>query len=277
MPISSTRQYVSEIDLARPWRVILGRVDYPPGGQLGPRTQGDLQIVMIDRGTLALTVDGSERVDVGPGEMVIQWPGMCEMFRFDRKRWTTHRWIALSYEDQPAAQRWLHEAQRRSPRIVVETDAMRRLFETGFAIGGEVMCHVAEAYLACVLGGVDAEGGAATFHPGRKSHLPALDQALTYIDQNLHEPVQLADLAEAASVTAPHLVRLFRRELGVTPIALLWQWRVERARGLLSDTGLSVSEIGYAVGFTSSHHFSRKFRDIVGVSPKAFREQAWQS
>ncbi|MEM1446981.1 MAG: AraC family transcriptional regulator [Planctomycetota bacterium] len=261
----------------RPWQVILGRVDYPPGGRFGPRTQGDLQIVMIDRGSLALTVDGSERLDIAPGELVVQWPGMREVYRFDRKQWTTHRWIALSYDDKPATQRWLREAQRRSPRTVIETDAMRRLFETGFALGGAAMGHVAEAYLACVLGTIDADGDLAEARPGRNPHPPVLAEALAYIDTNLHEAIELADLADAASVTAPHLVRLFRKELGVTPIALLWQRRVERARGLLSDTGLSVSEIGYAVGFTSPHHFSRKFREIVGRSPKAFREQAWQA
>jgi Helix-turn-helix domain/GAF domain len=59
--------------------------------------------------------------------------------------------------------------------------------------------------------------------------------------------------------------------LGVTPGHYLLQRRIERARDLLTSTDLSMSEIAFAAGFSDQSHFARRFRELVGVSPSAFK------
>jgi len=97
-------------------------------------------------------------------------------------------------------------------------------------------------------------------------------QAMAYIHQHYAEPISRADLARRVALSEDYLTSCFRKELGVTPIAYLNRYRVNRARQLLTDTDQSVTEIALQVGFSDSGYFSRVFRREVGLSPEAYRQ-----
>ena len=101
-----------------------------------------------------------------------------------------------------------------------------------------------------------------------------LRRARDHIDTHFAEPLDLATVAEVAGVSKYHFQRLFLATYGVTPTAHLTRRRLERAQDLLRATGLSVTEVCHAVGFTSLGTFSRRFREVVGVSPTEF-QQRW--
>jgi len=61
--------------------------------------------------------------------------------------------------------------------------------------------------------------------------------------------------------------------MGSSPIAHLIQLRVNRAATLLRQTGDSVTDIAFRVGFSDSNYFTRQFRRIMGRSPRAYRNQ----
>jgi AraC family transcriptional regulator len=82
----------------------------------------------------------------------------------------------------------------------------------------------------------------------------------------------LDDLAETAYYSRFHFVRSFRAVTGITPGAFQAALRFSRARELLLSTEASVTEICGEVGYSSLGTFSDRFRDLVGVSPQAFRE-----
>jgi AraC-like DNA-binding protein len=94
------------------------------------------------------------------------------------------------------------------------------------------------------------------------------------IDRDYARPLDIPALARIALVSEAHCIRTFRATFGETPHRYLQRRRVERAMALLRNTDRSVTEICFAVGFTSLGTFSRTFRDIVGRSPSAFRMQA---
>jgi transcriptional regulator GlxA family with amidase domain len=71
-------------------------------------------------------------------------------------------------------------------------------------------------------------------------------------------------------------VRRFRAELGVTPMAYLWQRRVAAGIDLLTHTGLPVSDIADRVGFKSVYHFSRRVAAREGRPPTAIRRERWE-
>jgi transcriptional regulator GlxA family with amidase domain len=62
-------------------------------------------------------------------------------------------------------------------------------------------------------------------------------------------------------------VRRFRAELGITPMAYLWQRRIATGIDLLAHTGLPVGEIPTRSGFKSVYHFSRRVKERTGASP----------
>lgn len=88
------------------------------------------------------------------------------------------------------------------------------------------------------------------------------------------QPLDVPALARLAHVSEAHFSRTFRATFGETPHRYLQRRRVERAMFLLRETGRSVTDICYEVGFGSTGTFSRTFREIVGRSPRAYRKEA---
>ena len=94
------------------------------------------------------------------------------------------------------------------------------------------------------------------------------------MDRAYDRPLDVPSLARVALMSPAHFSRSFRRCFGETPHRYLQRRRVERATFLLRETDASVSEICLDVGFQSLGTFSRTFRDVIGVSPSAYRERA---
>jgi transcriptional regulator GlxA family with amidase domain len=94
------------------------------------------------------------------------------------------------------------------------------------------------------------------------------------MDRDYARPLNIPGLARIALVSEAHFIRTFRATFGETPHRYLQRRRVERAMALLRNTDRSVTDICFAVGFSSLGTFSRTFRDIVGRSPTGFRQQA---
>lgn len=92
-----------------------------------------------------------------------------------------------------------------------------------------------------------------------------------YIDANLEANVGLDRLSEIAGLSRCHFARAFKQSAGATPHNFLIHRRLCKARDLLRDTNLPLAEIAVAAGFSDQSHFSRRFRQYVGVSPNAFR------
>ncbi|MEQ4300414.1 AraC family transcriptional regulator [Plantactinospora sp. B6F1] len=92
------------------------------------------------------------------------------------------------------------------------------------------------------------------------------------MDRAYAQPLDVPTLARIAHVSEAHFTRTFRATFGETPHRYLQRRRVERAMFLLRETGRSVTDICFDVGFGSLGTFSRTFRDIVGCSPRAYRK-----
>lgn len=96
--------------------------------------------------------------------------------------------------------------------------------------------------------------------------LRAVEMARAYFHAQVAEPVRLSAVAELCGVSPFHLIRVFRRVLGVTPYAYLVQLRINRAQVMLHDD-VNVAEVAYACGFSDQSHLTRVFKKAVGVAP----------
>jgi AraC-like DNA-binding protein len=90
-------------------------------------------------------------------------------------------------------------------------------------------------------------------------------------DRSYAEPLSVADLADAAGLSAAHFSREFRRTFGEPPHTYLLTRRLERAAALLRATDRSVTEICFAVGLRSVGSFTTSFSRAFGVTPTAYR------
>ena len=92
-----------------------------------------------------------------------------------------------------------------------------------------------------------------------------------FIDAHLETNIALRELAGIARLSIGHFARAFRQSEGVSPHDYLMQRRVARAQNLLGSSDLPLSEIAIACGFADQSHFSRRFKERVGVTPSRYR------
>lgn len=97
-------------------------------------------------------------------------------------------------------------------------------------------------------------------------------QAKIFIDKNYASPIDLANIADEASFSKFHFIRLFKEIYGKTPHQYLITVRINKAKEILAG-GESVSETCIAVGFESLTSFSGLFKKTVGVSPSVYLDQ----
>src|SRR5262245_62813036 len=93
-----------------------------------------------------------------------------------------------------------------------------------------------------------------------------LRRAKDLIDRDFAEPLDVVALAREAHASRAHFICSFKRAFGETPHRYLQRRRIERAKELLRNTPLSVTEITFAVGFRSVGSFSSVFHRLVGRS-----------
>ncbi|WP_129792722.1 AraC family transcriptional regulator [Sphingosinicella sp. CPCC 101087] len=144
------------------------------------------------------------------------------------------------------------------------TNAHRRLRLGGDALEQEeTLAEIAAALASAEIAGTELK---------RPRFREAIARAKDYLDSRHAEPFRLSELAEIARLSPFHLLRSFRSEVGLTPLAYRNQRRVAEARRLLKGTR-PIAEIALEVGFADQSHLTRHFQRIVGVSPGRYREQ----
>ena len=100
-----------------------------------------------------------------------------------------------------------------------------------------------------------------------------IKEALTFIENNYMKDITVEDIAESSGLNRSYFGKIFRESIGKTPQDFLIHYRMIRASELLRMTRYSVGEVGVAVGYPNQLHFSRAFKNVYGVSPRAWRNQ----
>jgi AraC-like DNA-binding protein len=105
----------------------------------------------------------------------------------------------------------------------------------------------------------------------RRRLLSRLQKAREMIEDCAQRPPSLTQLAEASTLSKFHLLRLFAKTFGATPLEYAQLRRVDRAKDLLRYSQLSITRIAEMLGYESQSAFGRKFRRHGGTTPRAFR------
>jgi AraC family transcriptional regulator len=109
--------------------------------------------------------------------------------------------------------------------------------------------------------------------PGIRGGLPDWQQKklAQYIEDHLAEEISLLSLARLVQLSPYHFSRAFKQSFGLPPHRYLTSRRIERAKSLLVQRKMSVTEIGFEVGFSESGAFSAAFRKLTGETPTGYR------
>jgi len=94
---------------------------------------------------------------------------------------------------------------------------------------------------------------------------------LEYTRTNLQNDLSLPRLASVANISVWHICRLFKRELGISPIQYVKVLRLRSAAALLASSSLSIKEVMAAVGINDESHFVKDFKAFAGHYPTQYR------
>lgn len=111
----------------------------------------------------------------------------------------------------------------------------------------------------------------APFCPAWNGTKSTVERALKLIAAGSLDNGSVEELAERLGVSSRHLARLFDKHIGASPMQMARTVRVQRAKRLLNDTNLSMTEIAYRAGFQSLRRFNATFQELYGRPPSSLR------
>jgi AraC-like DNA-binding protein len=109
-------------------------------------------------------------------------------------------------------------------------------------------------------------------HFPKPAQVERIVQAKHFIDAHACEDIRLQDMAATACLSLFHFTRLFKKCYGCTPHQHLTTVRISKAKQLLA-VGVTVTNTGFSVGYTSITSFTGLFKKITGITPLAYRQK----
>jgi AraC family transcriptional regulator len=162
--------------------------------------------------------------------------------------------------------------QIRDPQIENIGWALKAEMEAGYPGGKLFRDSLGTALTTCVLrkhSSLERTPPAATgSFTGRQ-----LKRVLAFIEENLDKDLSLAEIATVAGVSPSHCKFIFRAAMGLPLHQYVIQRRVERARILLSESELAISEIALRTGFAHQSHLARHMKRMLGYTPRTAKRQ----
>jgi AraC-like DNA-binding protein len=211
-----------------------------------------------------------QRRFVGAGEtMLVTIPHDHQYWVEDGESWEFF-WIAMTGRESLRLHRAIVEAAgpvfRLRPDTVARLAQMSLDLRDGKAKGAGEASAIAYAATMAIYGDVlGGDGEPRTTRPR------SIELALAHIRQRLHEPLDVATLAELAGLSRSHFSRVFRHCEGVSPAEYIFAYRMRRAASLLVRSDDAVKQVSRDCGFDDPNYFTKAFRKRYGASPTEFR------
>jgi AraC family transcriptional regulator len=233
-----------------------------------------VSIAVVTAGTFQYRTTGGRAVMV-PGGIVLGNAGAC--FECGHEHGTGDRCLAFSFtpalletiaSDIPGARRTTFLVPHLPPvpallPLVATAEAAR---DQGDADGLEELALRLAGAVAAILADSTRQPTAPTRRDERR-----ISEALRRIEAAAHEPLALADLAGEAGISPYHFLRTFRQVTGMTPHQLVLRTRLHRAAVRLRTSDEPISAIAFDEGFGDLSTFNRRFRHLMGCTPRAYR------
>jgi two-component system response regulator YesN len=100
-----------------------------------------------------------------------------------------------------------------------------------------------------------------------------VNRVILFIEQNYADEISLGQIAENLNITASYLSNLFHRTTNTTFLKYLTKFRMLKAKELLTDSSNQVKQVAEQVGYYSTRHFTKLFKEFYGCYPSEFRKK----
>lgn len=218
---------------------------------------------------------GGQYVMVGPGEALIIPAHTPHSYGAElTDPWSIH-WVHFQGSEGDYLARLLSDPPR---TLMVDAHcgtAVEALFRECYDVfvGGFVLTRLifSAKILHRLLGELFFNNSA--FSAGaRSSRFHSIETTLGYLRANMERSLTLAEMAAHAGLSESHFSRIFKEQTGHAPLDYFILLKMQHASTLLAVTSMPVREVATAVGYADPYYFSRLFKKVIGVSPRAYRD-----
>ncbi|MER5684552.1 helix-turn-helix domain-containing protein [Streptomyces sp. NPDC002205] len=267
-PVATDADFTIAVERGPEALAIADTVVIPSSYELGPvYEEGRLTDALTT--ALAYIRPGTRLVSICTGSYVLAAAG-----RLDGRPATTH-WSSADH------------FQQLFPRVRVDPDVLfiddgDVLTSAGVAAGIDLCLHIVRRDHGTAVANDVArrtvvpphrDGGQAQYiqRPVPETQFATTTSARAWALGRLDRPILLRDMAQQESMSVRTFTRRFREEVGISPGQWLTQQRVERARGLLETTDLSIDQVAREAGFGTATSLRQHIQAALGVSPTMYR------
>lgn len=186
--------------------------------------------------------------------------------------WTIY-WVHFSGDSLPAfnklqvVQKHFKPAYIRISREVTESfNKMMKALELGFSLDNLLFANICLNHFISM------------FIYNQK-HFPdiqhdkqdSIDNAILYMQEHINDNILLTDLCKHFNYSSSRFSSLFKQKTGYAPIDYFIQLKMQKATQQLDFTDQSIKQIAMSMGFDDPYYFSKRFRKVIGMSPKKYR------
>ena len=107
---------------------------------------------------------------------------------------------------------------------------------------------------------------------GNEGFSPKISQAVRIIESGFASELKFDDIAKLVGLSSTTFYKLFAEQIHMSPGEFLTRQRMCKAKELLMDSNISITDIGHRLGYSSSQYFSTIFKKYAGITPKQFRD-----
>lgn len=241
----------------------------------------DRHLWLITEGSGALHVDtgdGWQPAPIADGHVAMAVPGRPTRIRYAAARPMRSIHVHLPAETAERAEAELGTGARAPIAALDERDSvlfravLRSLALKARQGADELYAQSAAEFLAAHLATRAGSDASDPLKPTLSRVDARAREAIAFMRDRLGEPLRLADIADAVSLSSYHFLRVFKQATGTTPGRYLIRLRIEEAKRLL-DRGLTVGEVARRCGFAGSAHLSAVFLRETGLRPSAYRDR----
>ncbi|WP_256208434.1 AraC family transcriptional regulator [Paenibacillus sp. CF384] len=219
-------------------------------------------------------LNGGEPLDIGPGSLIVIPAGMPHRYwASEQEPWSIY-WFHLKGEHAQELTR-LYGLECKAvplPRSIVSEfvsnieQSLAIISDRPYSIHSHVYVSQTMRWVLSVIG---QELMNVSQDHKRDQYL---EKAMRYMNEHVGTAVRLPELARYAGISTQHLIHLFNKETGFSPIDYFLRMKMQHAASMLDLTDLTVREIAVSVGLADPYYFSRLFKKLMGYSPTEYRK-----
>ncbi|MDX1936813.1 MAG: AraC family transcriptional regulator [Flavihumibacter sp.] len=216
---------------------------------------------------------GDQRYEVGPNEFFILPQHQEHAYASsDENPWSIY-WIHFGGDALPELNK-IHAVQKNFKPTHIKTGGeiisiFTKIYKTlqlGYSIDNLLFANMCLTHFLTLFVYNDRH-----FETTDLSKLDCVDSAILFMQEHINENISLSDLSKHYNYSVSRFSNLFKQKTGYAPIDYFLQMKMQKACQQLDFTHQSVKEISFNMGFDDPYYFSKRFKTIIGVSPKQYR------